>query len=446
MKLMPKYVDFLLHEAQVEFLEGTTASGKTTVGLLKFMLRVAESSKKQHLLCGLDLGTVEKNIINKDLGLLELFGRYVRVRSAGAGSNSLAHVLYRTPKGLKVIYVLGYADKSRWKKALGGQYGCAMVDEVNVADMDFVRELALRCDYWMATLNPDDPSLAVYREYVNRSRPVPEWAADTPGEILRELSAAAQEGWTHWYFSFRDNAGLSAMKRAQIEGSAAPGTKLFRNKVLGLRGRAEGLVFPMAEDCVISAAMAREMDFAQYVCGVDTSYSVKSADAMAFVLLGLTADGKKVALAEKVWNNKDLQNPVTPSELPQVLVAFLEKCREQWGFARDVYIDSADQASLLECAKFRKAHKGCLYRFRPSWKKIRIADRLHLEAGWMANGDSLVVAECEGLLKEIQAYTWAENGQVPLDGYDHAINAWQYAWMPFVGRIGGKGSGSNALI
>ena len=40
-KLSPKYKDFLKHNAPVEFLEGTTAAGKTTVGITKFMLKVA---------------------------------------------------------------------------------------------------------------------------------------------------------------------------------------------------------------------------------------------------------------------------------------------------------------------------------------------------------------------------------------------------------------------
>ena len=41
--LSDKYKAFLRCDAPVEFLEGTTAAGKTTVGLFKFMLKVAES-------------------------------------------------------------------------------------------------------------------------------------------------------------------------------------------------------------------------------------------------------------------------------------------------------------------------------------------------------------------------------------------------------------------
>ena len=48
--LSEKYKAFLRCDAPVEFLEGTTAAGKTTVGLFKFMLKVAESPKKLHII------------------------------------------------------------------------------------------------------------------------------------------------------------------------------------------------------------------------------------------------------------------------------------------------------------------------------------------------------------------------------------------------------------
>ncbi|HHV51843.1 MAG TPA: terminase, partial [Clostridiales bacterium] len=171
--LSPKYKAFLkYHEASVEFLEGTTLAGKTTIGTLKFMLKVAESPKKFHILAGLDLGTIEKNIINKELGILDVFGPLVQYNAGGKGQYSLPHIVYRD----KIIYVFGYDNKARWKKALGGQYGCLYIDEINIADMEFVREAAMRCDYMIATLNPDDPDLPIYDEYINHSRPLPEYA------------------------------------------------------------------------------------------------------------------------------------------------------------------------------------------------------------------------------------------------------------------------------
>lgn len=49
-KLSDKYLDFLKHRAPVEALDGTTSVGKTTVGILKFMLMVVESPKKMHVI------------------------------------------------------------------------------------------------------------------------------------------------------------------------------------------------------------------------------------------------------------------------------------------------------------------------------------------------------------------------------------------------------------
>lgn len=120
--------------------------------------------------------------------------------------------MLHTSKGDKIIYVLGYDNKARWKKALGGQYGCLYIDEINIADMEYVREASMRCDYLMATLNPDDPNLPIYREYINCSRPLPEWKNETPNEILNMLNEEPKPGWVHWFFSFEHNYGLSTEK------------------------------------------------------------------------------------------------------------------------------------------------------------------------------------------------------------------------------------------
>ena len=47
-KLSQKYIDFCRDmNSNADFLEGTTASGKTTIGAgVKFMLRVSASQKK----------------------------------------------------------------------------------------------------------------------------------------------------------------------------------------------------------------------------------------------------------------------------------------------------------------------------------------------------------------------------------------------------------------
>ena len=101
--LSEKYKAVLRCDAPVEFLEGTTAAGKTTVGLFKFMLKVAESTKKLHILAADDTGAAEKNIINKDLGILDDFGILTEYKGNGSGEYKMPHILFHTSGGDKII-------------------------------------------------------------------------------------------------------------------------------------------------------------------------------------------------------------------------------------------------------------------------------------------------------------------------------------------------------
>ena len=122
--LSEKYKAFLRCDAPVEFLEGTTAAGKTTVGLFKFILKCAESPKKLHILAADDTGAAEKNIIQKDLGILDDFGDLTEYKGNGSGEYKMPHIILHTSTGDKIIFVVGYGNKAKWKDALGGQYEC----------------------------------------------------------------------------------------------------------------------------------------------------------------------------------------------------------------------------------------------------------------------------------------------------------------------------------
>lgn len=177
--LSQKYIDFInsLRNVTADFLEGTTASGKTTVGAgVKFMRMVSASRKKLHVIAAKTTGKAEETIIQQDNGILDL---HANAKYFGNGDKDykLPHIKFEG----KIIYVLGYDNKDKWQMALGAQFGCVYIDEINTADIEFVREMSTRNDYLMATLNPDDPGLPVYKEFVNRSRPY----KNTPVTCLR---------------------------------------------------------------------------------------------------------------------------------------------------------------------------------------------------------------------------------------------------------------------
>lgn len=441
--LSDKYKAFLRCDAPVEFLEGTTAAGKTTVGLFKFMLKVAESPKKLHILAADDTGAAEKNIINKDLGILDDFGVLVEYKGNGSGEYKMPHLLFHTSSGDKIIFVVGYGNKRKWRDALGGQYGCLYIDEINTADIDFVREAAMRCDYLMATLNPDDPGLDVYKEYINCSRPLPEWADETPKEIIEELREEPKPGWVHWFFSFAHNLGLPAEKLQQIIQNTPVGTKIYKNKIQGLRGKATGLIFPNFDrkKHVVTAAWVKQqikdgkIKFKKFSAGLDTSYSSKSPDTIAMIFQGITMDRRLIVLDEKVYSNADLSQPLAPSDTVGKFLDFLERNRKDWGLARDVFIDCADQATIMELKKWKRLH-GSMYNFIDSYKKVEILDRIKFMLGWIQQGCYLVMDTCKEHLGELDRYSWDEDKDKPEDRNDHTINASQYGWIPYRGMIG----------
>lgn len=300
MLLSDKYWDYIDTPARAEFLEGSTASGKTTTVAVKFIMNVAESDMKLHVIAGNTTGVIEKNIINADMGLLQIFPN-LEYCGNGDKENKLPHIKFKTGSSTKIIYILGYDNASKWKNALGSQFGCVWVDECNTANIDFIREIFGRSEYFVGTLNPDAPTLPIYSEYINHARPIDKYKADVPEEIWKDLNGCEPiKDWVYWFFTFEDNISMTPEKIEQKKMSYPPGTKIYKNKILGLRGKATGLVFSnFCKRHVITKEQAkafikREYDdkqtewFVIYTSGLDTAYSTKSPDTIAMSYMGIT--------------------------------------------------------------------------------------------------------------------------------------------------------------
>ena len=412
LQLSPKFKEFILTETKRDFLEGTTAAGKTTVGIFKFMLMVAKSDIKYHVIAGADLGTVEKNVINNERGLLDQFD--------------------------------GLAE---------------YIDEVNTADMEFLREISHRCKYMMTTSNPDSPDLLVYKEFINHSRPLKKYVKDYPEELLAELNEPEKVGWVHWYFTFYDNASLTEQDIQDKIDAVPVGTKMYKNKILGLRGKATGLVFSIfdrkhhlitvsdAKVFVRNRADKKQTEwFEIYTSGLDTAYSTKSPDTISMSFAGITNKGRYILLDERVYNNAEIGTPVAPSDTANNYYDFLERNRKEWGIAKHVFVDSADAATITELNKFKREHAQCLYVFNPAYKAVKIIDRIILQLGWMNFKDDkdiqpsfYIVETCREYIKELEKYSWLEEkDQEPEDGNDHMVNSVQYSWIPYRKKIGVK--------
>lgn len=392
---------------------------------------VSKSDKKLHIIASRSVGVAEKNIIQQDNGLLDIFHN-ASYFGNGDKEYRLPHIKFEG----KVIFILGYDSREKWQLVLGSQFGCVMVDEINTAHIDFLREISTRNEYMLATLNPDDPALPVYKEFVNRSRPYQKYKGDVPPSIMRDLKEPQAAGWRYWFFSFADNKALTKADIAKKIESAPKGTKLYKNKIEGLRGRATGLVFSnFSEKNIKTAKETKTVEFKRFSMGVDTAYSAQSADTISFIFVGITKHNELYVLDERVFNNADRNEPLAPSDVVQELIAFADYCRIAWGDFRHIFIDSADQATITEAVKFKR-NNGSIYIFNPAYKDMKVIDRINLQLGWIAKEQFFVLEHNKETLKEIGVYAWQEDKNAPEDKNDHTVNACQYAWLPYVAEIG----------
>lgn len=449
LKISEKYKFFLSQRGKnrFEFLEGPSATGKTTIGAgIAFILEVLLSKKKQHIIAGLDTGTIEKNIIGSEFGILKIWGKRIKFYPKGKGDLNLPHLTINWGGQSKVIIILGYDTEARWKKALGGQYGCVYCDEMVIAPMSFLRQIFMRCDYFLGTSNPNNPDLPVYKEFINRCRPMEECIGDAPPELEEMLNEPAEEGWIWWYFDLSDNDGLSEEKKELIRKSYTPGSADYLYYILGIRGKAEGVIFDnfdrkknirSEKDALKLLDKKNGEYFIQFSAGLDTSYSEKSDDTIAMSFIGITNLRNLYILDEEVYNNKDSKIVYAPSVIAEKYHNFLEKNRNKWGFAQNTFIDSADQATISEM-KIYKNKKGLIYNFNDAWKKLKIIDRIQLQKGWIATDNFYVLDNCINYIHELQVYSWSEkeNRMIPEDKNDHMINSVQYAWIPYKEKIG----------
>lgn len=227
---------------------------------------------------------------------------------------------------------------------------------------------------------------------------------------------------------------------------AAPkGTKLYKNKILGLRGRATGLVFSNfdRQRHIKSKEWAKQQAFVQFSAGLDTAYSQKSPDTIAMSFIGITKNGVCVLLDERVYNNAELQTPIAPSDTVRNFIDFLDRNSKEWGLVRNVFIDNADQATITELDKYKRLN-GCIYTFNNAWKKTTIIDRINLQLGWFAKDYFFVLEHCKNYINELEIYSWQEDkDNTPEDKNDHMINSVQYAWLPYKTKIGSERNGAD---
>lgn len=328
-------------------LEGTIRSSKTVIAIQAFYFRVKYSSEKLHCIAAKDYDAIRDNILDcNGLGLLYLFPDVKLVRKK-IGSYFLE--LKGADGKRKKILLCGYTNIQQWKKILGKTLGCILVDEVNIADEQFIDELFARqasvdFPFQIWTLNGDDPKHFIYQKYINKCKPL--WTV--PASILRDMEQVENlpgRYYTHWIM--QDNPVMTPAKIERSKRLYPIGSYYYKIKILGERGIAEGLVYEIFASNMDKYILDVVPEIKSIVLGVDFGGNKSNHSFTA------TGFGPKMEYAVHLESKILKANGITADQLCTEFEKFVLIVQKKYGFfAMECYCDSAEQ-TLINTLKNR---------------------------------------------------------------------------------------------
>ncbi len=378
-----KSLDFLSlatrKNVELLVLEGTIRSSKTVNVIQAFYLRVKYSKDRLFCIAAKDYDAINDNILESDgFGLLNLFPD-VKLVKKKIGSYFLT--MRGVDRKRKKILLAGYSNIQQWKKILGKTIGGFLIDEVNIADKQFIDETFARqasvdhpFQFW--TLNGDDPKHFIYQDYINPCKPL--WKV--PASILRDMNQVdkmPRRYYTHW--TFEDNPIMTPEKIERTKRLYPIGSYYYKIKILGERGIAEGLVYEIFASNMDKFILKEVPKLASIVLGVDFGGN-KSKHSFSATGYGPNLD--YAVHLETVTMNA---TGTTADQLCNEFEKFVCMVQKKYGFyAMECYCDSAEQ-TLINTLKNRVLSHQMGVIIKNAYKKP-INDRIQFQLQLLSLG------------------------------------------------------------
>ena len=218
-------------------LEGAVRSSKTVSLQFAWLRFLCKTPDRVHIMSGKSLGSLSRNVINGDFGLLEILGDLARYHSDRDGNRILT---IQTPNGVKDCYCFGANDDASFKALRGLTAGGWLADEVNMQAKSFVEEAfrrtmnaadGFRRHMW--SLNPSNPNHWLYKEYLDAY------------EDMAKRGEPVQGGFTLLKYKLDDNPSMTETRKREIR--AQYSGVFYRMYIEGERCLAEGAIYGMLD-------------------------------------------------------------------------------------------------------------------------------------------------------------------------------------------------------
>jgi len=392
----------IYHTGFLNVWEGAIRSGKTVYALVAFCNYVKHSKENVFLLSGRTLGTIEKNCIIGDYGILSLIPR----AKYGKVENSQA-ITFTANGQVKIIFVSGAADIKSYMNLRGNTYAGWFADEINMHDQRFVEEAfnrtAVSTDRkHFHTLNPDNPHHWYYTEYLDRY------------DAMTDREREELGGYHWWHYTPKDNPVMTPQMLRALELQYPKDSYLYSRFVLGLRVMAEGLVYPR-----VNAAMFRpdaEMDGTDIrYCAID--FGATHATVMLFggIFRGNRQDWRIVAEYFDQDSDKTTYDHYA---------GFLSMC-ERLSVDPNSIIIAIDPAAKVLRQEFVKHGLNVIK------AKNDVLPGIEYTRNLLYDGSVIFADSCRDMLPEFASYSWdpkaSERGEEkPIKQNDDRMDALRY--------------------
>lgn len=354
--------------------EGSVRSMKTVVSLWAFLLYVISSDETTFLMTGATQGSLYRNCIDNEFGLIALSNNMFDDKTDKNNSK------YLQLKGTKKkIYYFGGENKSSYKPIRGQTYGGWYADEINKQHRNTVNEgfnrtvvSSDRKNFW--TLNPDVPNHWIYTDFIDKYK-------------KQNL-----KGYKWFHFTLEDNPAITKERREEL---ARQYTGVFYQRfILGLRVSAEGAIYTEFEDSRNIKVLPADTKILFSTIGGDIGGNM-SATSYVHTLFYYNKDGYLCVHVRAEDFDKD--NISTESILSRFET--FSKESDNLYFVENAYIDSAEQLIVKSMRNQGNIPvKGS--------KKIAIIDRIRLGKVLLSQGRLTIDPSCKNLIDAFKSAVW----------------------------------------
>lgn len=375
--------------------EGAIRSGKTVASLIAWLSYVIRSKENVFFMSGKTYGSLVRNTIDGDFGLLSIGYPYVNVTRDITGANVLN--IFD-----KKIYLFGADNDAAYSRLKGLTAGGWYADEIATHPESFIVEALARTAvstdrriFW--TMNPTVPSHYIYRKFTDT------WEG--------------MEGYFRYHFVLDDNLAMSDERKKEL--SAQYSGRYKAMYIYGLRTAAEGVIYDaFTRDMVYNGTQNIKLEYSQKFIACDYG----TVNPCVFLECIYGEDNIVYVTKEYRWDSRKEMEQKTDEQYVEEMFKFAGRPEES---EHTIIVDPS-------AASFITALKLAGYIVMPG--KNDVLPGIRRLSSLFALNRVRIHESCTGLIQELEMYVWdeksAERGEEkPLKTNDHAPDALRYYVM-----------------